>query len=87
MSDSIIRHVDSHKDLGVILSEDLSWEKHHKTIITREVDNNNNISLLRWPLQSWLRAWRLAGIWVACGSSHDGVGFFSPLLGICPVSL
>ena len=35
MSDSIIPHVDSHKDLGVILSEDLSWEKHHKTIIAR----------------------------------------------------
>ena len=30
MSDSIIPHVDSHKDLGVILSEDLNWEKHHK---------------------------------------------------------
>ena len=29
MSDSIIPHVGSHKDLGVILSEDLSWEKHH----------------------------------------------------------
>ena len=44
--------------------------------LTGKVDNNNNISLLRWPRQSWLRAWRLAGIWVACGSSHDGVGFF-----------
>ena len=55
--------------------------------LTGEVDNNNNISLLRWPPQSWLRAWRLAGIWVACGSSHDGVAFFSALLGICPVSL
>ena len=35
MSDSIIPHVDSHKDLGVILSEDLSWEKHHNAIIAR----------------------------------------------------
>jgi len=33
MSDSIIPHVDSHKDLGVILPEDLSWEKHHNAII------------------------------------------------------
>jgi len=33
MSDSIIPHVDSHKDLGVMLSEDLSWEKHHNAII------------------------------------------------------
>ena len=31
MSDS---NVDSHKDLGVILSEDLSWEKHHYAIIS-----------------------------------------------------
>ena len=50
--------------------------------LTGKVDNNNNISLLRWPPQSWLRAWRLAGTWVACGSSHDGVAFFSALLGI-----
>jgi len=27
-SDSIIPLVDSHKDLGVALSEDLTWEKH-----------------------------------------------------------
>jgi len=25
-----------------------------------------------------LLVWCLAGTWVACGSSHDGVGFFSP---------
>ena len=35
MSDSIIPHVDSHRDLGITLSEDLSWEKHHNTIIVR----------------------------------------------------
>jgi len=33
MSDSIIPYVDSHKDFGIILSEDLSWEKHHNAII------------------------------------------------------
>ena len=35
MSDSVIPCVDSHKDLGVILSVDLSWEKHHKAISSR----------------------------------------------------
>ena len=35
MSHSIIPHVDSHRDLGIALSEDLSWEKHHDTIIAR----------------------------------------------------
>jgi len=33
MSDSSIPRVDSYKDLGVILSEDLSWAKHHNAII------------------------------------------------------
>jgi len=33
MSDSIIPNVDCHKNIGIILSEDLSWEKHHNTII------------------------------------------------------
>ena len=33
MSNSIIPHVNSHRDLGITLSEDLSWEKHHNTII------------------------------------------------------
>jgi len=37
MSDSIIPHVDSHKDLGITLSEDLSWENHHATIIARSL--------------------------------------------------
>jgi len=32
---SIVPHVDSHRDLGIALSEDLSWEKHHDTIIAR----------------------------------------------------
>ena len=32
MSNSIIPHVNSHKDLGLILSEDLSWDKHYKDI-------------------------------------------------------
>ena len=27
MSNSIIPHADSHKDIGLILSEDLSWDK------------------------------------------------------------
>ena len=35
MSNSIIPHVDSHRDLGITLSEDLSWEKHHNTTIAR----------------------------------------------------
>ena len=35
MSDSIIPHVDSHKDLGIIPSEDFSWKKHHYAIIAR----------------------------------------------------
>jgi len=33
MSNSIIPHVDSHRDLGITVSEDLNWEKHHNTII------------------------------------------------------
>jgi len=35
MSDSFIPHVDSHKDLGAILSEDLRWEKQYNAIIAR----------------------------------------------------
>ena len=33
MSDTPIPYLDSHKDLGLILSEDLSWDKHYKFII------------------------------------------------------
>ena len=32
MSDACIPCMDSHKDLGIILSEDLSWGKHYKSI-------------------------------------------------------
>ena len=32
MSNSIIPHVNSHKDLGLTLSKDLSWDKHYKDI-------------------------------------------------------
>ena len=32
MSDTCIPHTDSHKDLGLILSVDLSWDKHYKII-------------------------------------------------------
>jgi len=32
MSDTCIPHTDSHKDLGLILSEDLSWDKRYKII-------------------------------------------------------
>ena len=32
MSDTYIPRMDSHKDLGIILSEDLSWGKHYKSI-------------------------------------------------------
>jgi len=32
MSDTCIPRTDSHKDLGLILSEDLSWDKHYKII-------------------------------------------------------
>ena len=35
MSNSIIPHVHSHKDLGLILSEDVSWDKHYKDITAR----------------------------------------------------
>ena len=35
MSNSIIPHVDSHKDLGLMLPEDLSWNKHYKDITAR----------------------------------------------------
>lgn len=35
MSNIPIPHLDSHKDLGLILSEDLSWDKHYKFIIAR----------------------------------------------------
>ena len=35
MSNSIIPHVHSHKDLGLILTEDLSWDKHYKDITAR----------------------------------------------------
>ena len=35
MSDTCIPCMDSHKDLGIILSEDLSWGKHYKSITTR----------------------------------------------------
>ena len=35
MSNSIIPHADSHKDIGLILSEDLSWDKHYKDITAR----------------------------------------------------
>jgi len=35
MSDKPIPHVDHHKDLGLLLSEDLSWDKHYKFIISR----------------------------------------------------
>ena len=43
--------------------------------LTGKEDKNNNISLLRWPPQSWLRVWRLA--------VTMGLPFFSALLGIC----
>ena len=33
MSDTCIPHLDSHKDLGLVLSENLSWDKHYKFII------------------------------------------------------
>ena len=32
ISDTSIPHCDSHKDLGLILSADLSWDKHYKSI-------------------------------------------------------
>ena len=35
MCDTSIPRCDSHKDLGIILSENLSWEKHHKSLIAR----------------------------------------------------
>jgi len=34
MGNTPIPHVESHKDLGLILSEDLSWSRHYKFIIT-----------------------------------------------------
>ena len=34
-SDRRIPRYDSHKDLGLILSEDLYWDKHHKAITAR----------------------------------------------------
>ena len=34
-SDRRIPRYDSHKDLGLILSEDLYWDKHHKVITAR----------------------------------------------------
>jgi len=35
MFDTVISHQDSHKDLGIIVSEDLSWNKHYSFIIAR----------------------------------------------------
>ena len=35
ISDTFIPRSDSHKDLGIALSVDLSWNKHYKTITTR----------------------------------------------------
>jgi len=35
MSDIPIPHVDHHKDLGLLLSEHLSWDRHNKFIISR----------------------------------------------------
>ena len=35
MFDNTILHTDSHKDLGLVLSEDLSWNKHYTFIIAR----------------------------------------------------
>ena len=35
ISDTCIPHSDSHKDLGITLSVDLSWNKHYKTITAR----------------------------------------------------
>ena len=35
ISDTCIPRSDSHKDLGIILSVDLSWDKHYKTITSR----------------------------------------------------
>jgi len=32
MCDTCIPCIDSHEDLGLILSEDLSWDKHYKII-------------------------------------------------------
>ena len=34
MSDIPIPHIDHHKDLGLLLSEDLSWDRHYKFIIS-----------------------------------------------------
>ena len=35
MFDTVISHQNSHKDLGIIISEDLSWNKHYSFIIAR----------------------------------------------------
>ena len=35
MFDTSISHMDSHKDLGLVLSEDLSWSKHYNFITAR----------------------------------------------------
>ena len=35
MFDTVISHQDSHKDLGIIISEDLSWNIHYSFIIAR----------------------------------------------------
>ena len=35
MFGTVISHQDSHKDLGIIISEDLSWNKHYSFIIVR----------------------------------------------------
>ena len=35
MSNASIPHNGSHKDLGLILSEDLSWDKHYRSTIAR----------------------------------------------------
>jgi len=35
MFETVISQQDSHKDLGIIISEDLSWNKHYSFIIAR----------------------------------------------------
>ena len=51
ISNMSMPHCDSHKDLklGLILSADLSWDKHHKTITARAY---KVLGLMRWTFLS-----------------------------------
>ena len=67
ISDTCIPHSDSHKDLGITLSVDLSWNKHYKTITARAY---KVLGLIRRTFSSYHSTTTMTRLYVSLVRSH-----------------